>query len=125
MRTYIFIMAIGLLLASCNSPTTSDLPYLIDLQNGITNISSVPLSSIGKSLEYVPLETDTSCLIQTISNASLTDSFIFVSDYDRLLKFDNKGNFLKHIGTKGRGPGEYPSLGNFLVDDVNKEIFIL
>ncbi len=125
MRTHIFILAIGLLLASCKSPATSDSPYLIDLENGITNINSVSLSSVGNKLEYIPLETDTACLIQTISNVFLTDSFIFVSDYDRILKFDSKGNFLRQIGTKGRGPGEYSSLGNFLVDDVNKEIFVL
>jgi hypothetical protein len=126
MRTHILLLfAFGLLLASCKSSTSSESPYLIDLETGITNISSVPLSSIGNKLEYIPLETDTACLIQTITNAFLTDSFIFVSDYDKLLKFDNRGNFLKQIGTKGRGPGEYPSLGNFLVDEVNKEIFVL
>lgn len=126
MRTNISsLLAIVLLFASCKSSTTSDSPYLIDLENGIANISSVPLSSIGNKLEYVPLETDTACLIQTITNAFFTDSLIFVSDYDKLLKFDNKGNFIKQIGTKGRGPGEYPSLGNFLVDEVNKEIFVL
>ncbi len=125
MKTHIYLMAIGLLLASCNNSTTSDLPYRIDLENGITNINSIPLSILGSKLEYVPLETDTACLIQSISNAFLTDSLIFVSDYNRLLKFDNNGNFLKQIGTKGRGPGEYPSLGNFLVDEDNREIFVL
>lgn len=125
MKTNIFLMAIGLLLGSCNNSTTSVSPYLIDLENGITNINSIPLSSIGNKLEYVPLETDTACLIETISNAFITDSLIFVSDYDKLLKFDKKGNFLKQIGTKGRGPGEYPSLGNFLVDEANREIFVL
>jgi hypothetical protein len=125
MKTPIYLMAIGLLLASCNNPTTSVLPYRIDLENGITNINSIPLSTLGSKLEYVALETDTACLIQSISNAFLTDSLIFVSDYDRLLKFDNKGNFLKQIGKKGRGPGEYPSLGNFLIDEDNREIFVL
>jgi hypothetical protein len=125
MKTPIYLMAIGLLLASCNNPTTSVLPYRIDLENGITNINSIPLSTLGGKLEYVALETDTACLIQSISNAFLTDSLIFISDYDRLLKFDNKGNFLKQIGEKGRGPGEYPSLGNFLIDEDNREIFVL
>lgn len=125
MKTNIFLMAIGLLLASCNNSSTSVSPYLIDLEKGITNINSIPLSSIGNKLEYIPLETDTACLIQTITNVFLTDSLIFVSDYDRLLKFDIKGRFLKQIGTKGRGPGEYPTLGNFLIDEGNKEIFVL
>jgi len=95
------------------------------LENSIKNINLIPLSTLGRKIEYVPLETDTACLIQNISNVFLTDSLIFVSDYNRLLKFDKNGKFIKQIGTKGRGPGEYPSLGNFLIDEVNREIFIL
>jgi hypothetical protein len=125
MKTRTYFIAIGLLLASCNNSINSDLPYRIDLENSIKNVNSIPLSTLGRKIEYVPLETDTACLIQNISNVFLTDSLIFVSDYNRLLKFDKNGKFIKQIGTKGRGPGEYPSLGNFLIDEVNREIFIL
>jgi hypothetical protein len=125
MKTHTYFIAIGLLLASCNNSINSDLPYRIDLENSIKNINSVPLSTLGRKIEYVPLETDTACLIQNISNVFLTDSLIFVSDYNRLLKFDKNGKFIKQIGTKGRGPGEYPSLGNFLIDEGNREIFVL
>jgi hypothetical protein len=125
MKTKIYFMAIGLLLASCNNSINSDLPYGIDLEKSITNINSIPLSTLGRKLEYVPLETDTACLIQNISNAFLTDSLIFISDYKRLFKFDKDGKFLKQIGSKGRGPGEYPSLGNFIIDQYSREIFVL
>jgi hypothetical protein len=125
MKAHIYFFAIGLLLVSCNNSVKSDLPYQIDLGKSIRNINSIPLSTIGRKIEYVPLETDTSCLIQRISNIYLTDSLIFVSDNNRLLKFDKKGKFIKQIGTKGRGPGEYPSLGNFLVDGDKREIFVL
>jgi hypothetical protein len=126
MKTNVLFIAIGLLLqTSCNNSKNQDLPYSIDLVKSITNIDAFPLSSLGSRLEYVPIETDTACLIQTITNLSLTDSLIFISDYDRLLKFDRNGKFLKQIGTKGRGPGEYPSLGNFIIDEVKKEIFVL
>lgn len=125
MKTPIYLMAIGLIFASCNNTNTSNFPYLIDLESSISNINSIPLSTLGTNLEYVALETDTACLIQGISNAFLTDSLIFVSDYDKLLKFDRNGNFVKQIGKKGRGPGEYPSLGNFIIDEDNQEIFVL
>jgi hypothetical protein len=125
MKTRTYFIAIGLLLASCNNSINSDLPYRIDLENSIKNVNSIPLSTLGRKIEYVPLETDTACLIQNISNVFLTDSLIFVSDYNRLLKFDRNGKFIKQIGTKGRGPGEYPSLGNFLIDEFNREIFVL
>ncbi len=125
MKTHIFLIVTGLLLASCNSRNNSDLPYQIDLEKNITNIKSIPLSTLGTKLEYVPLDSDTTCLVQSISNAFLTDSFIFVSDYNRLLQFDKNGKYLKQIGSKGRGPGEYPSLGNFIIDKNNREIYVL
>lgn len=125
MRSHFCFIAIGLFLASCNNSINSDLPYRIDLENSIRNINSIPLSTLGRKIEYVPLETDSACLIQNISNVFLTDSLIFVSDNDRLLKFDKNGKFIKQIGTKGRGPGEYPNLGNFQIDEGNKEIFVI
>lgn len=125
MKTPACFIAIGLFLASCNNSINSDLPYRIDLENSIRNINSIPLSTLGRKIEYVPLETDSACLIQNISNVFLTDSLIFVSDNDRLLKFDKNGKFIKQIGTKGRGPGEYPNLGNFQIDEGNKEIFVI
>lgn len=125
MKTLTCFIATGLFLASCNNSINSDLPYRIDVENSIRNSNSIPLSTLGRKIEYVPLETDSACLIQNISNVYLTDSLIFVSDNDRLLKFDKNGKFIKQIGTKGRGPGEYPSLGNFQIDEGNKEIFVI
>lgn len=125
MKTNIFFIAIVLLLASCKNSNNSDSIFRIDIEKNITNIKSIPLSTLGSNLRYVPLETDTACLVESITNAFLTDSFIFISDYNRLLKFDINGKYLKQIGSKGRGPGEYPSLGNFLIDLNSKEIYVL
>jgi len=88
MKTGIFFIAIVLLLASCKNSNNLDSTYRIDLENNINNIKSIPLSTLGSNLKYVPLETDTASLVQSITNAFLTDSFIFISDYNRLLKFD-------------------------------------
>jgi hypothetical protein len=125
MKTNILFIAVVLLLASCKSNSNSDSTFRIDLEKNISNINSIPLSMLGSNLKYVPLETDTACLVQNITNAFLTDSFIFISDYNRLLKFDINGKYLKQIGSKGRGPGEYPSLGNFIIDENNREIYVL
>jgi hypothetical protein len=125
MKANIFFIAIVLLLTSCKNRNNPDSTYRIDLEKNITNIKSIPLSTLGSNLKYVPLETDTACLVQSITNAFLTDSFIFISDYNRLLKFDINGKYLKKIGSKGRGPGEYPSLGNFIIDKNNREIYVL
>jgi len=128
MKTHIiYFVVTALLSVGCRNTDLdkSMLPYNIDLEKDIGNIKSIPLSTIGSKLEYIPLETDPDCLIETISNVFVTDSFIFVSDYDRLLLFDINGNYIRQIGTKGRGPGEYTSVGDFIIDNEQREIYIL
>ena len=101
------------------------LPYMVDLEGNIGNIESVPLSTIGKELEYIPLETDTACLLKRIENAAIGDSFIFVTDGSELFKFDREGQFLMQIGSSGRGPGEYSRVAEFIIDENRREIYIL
>lgn len=98
--------------------------YLIDLRNPILNIKSVPLSAIGFNIQYIPLETNSASLLKTILHIELCDSIIFVCDNDKLLKFDTAGRFIKQIGIKGNGPGEYPSINDFSVDKINQLIYI-
>ena len=128
MKTYLIsLLGAGLLSTACNNSTqdSSQLPYNVNLERDINNIKAIPLSSLGSGLEYIPLETDTACLIETISNVSVSDSFIFVSDSKRLLLFDRAGKYLRQIGSTGRGPGEYLNIGDFIIDYKNREIYVL
>jgi hypothetical protein len=122
------LLAASLLLISCNHSytTNSDTPFHVNLERDIDNVSSIPLSYLGKSLEYIPLQTDSSCLIHTISALHVYDSIIFVGDYYLgLYVFDRRGKFLRKIGSQGRGPGEYNRLYDLAVDHKNKEVTIL
>lgn len=103
----------------------TDLPYNIDIKKNIKNIETINLSSIGKELSYIPLETTPECLIQEIKKILFSDSFIFVSDFKRLLQFDRNGKFIRQIGSAGMGPGEYISVGDFCIDEQKKEIYII
>ncbi len=81
---------------------------------------------MSKRLEYIPLETDSRCLVHTIAVLHVSDSLIFVGDYYLgLYVFDRRGKFLRKNGSVGRGPGEYMRLYDFAVDHKNKEISVL
>jgi hypothetical protein len=128
MKTHLIsLLAIVFLVVSCNNSNhvNSDLPYQVNLERDIKNISSVPLSTLGSKLEYIPLETDSASLIKSISNTFVTDSFIFVNDYNRLMLFNRSGKYIRQIGSVGRGPGQYSSVGDFIIDQNNREIYIL
>lgn len=101
-----------------------NLPYFVDIEKKLTEIESVPLSSIGKQLEYIPLETNPNCMIERIDHISFSQDFIFIADYHKILQFDRKGNFLRQIGADGRGPGEYYGITGFCIDQKNKKIFV-
>jgi hypothetical protein len=101
------------------------LPYNVNIERDFDNVSSIPLSYLGSKLEYIPLETDSACLIKSISRVSVSDSFLFVSDYYRLLLFERSGKYIRQIGSNGRGPGEYNRVLDFVVDEKSREVFVL
>jgi len=125
------LIATILLAASCNTGNSdrgagsAGLPYMIDLESSIGNAQSVLLSTVTSEIEYVPLETDTACMLRRISNLALCDSFIVVSDGTKLMLFDRQGNFLKPVGSVGRGPEEYTYVRSFFVDENSREIYLL
>ncbi len=126
LTTFTFI----LILAFCGScgpkePETTYLPYMIDIGNNISNIQPVPLSDAGRLLEYVPLETTPESLLERALIIQMTESLIFVSDYNKLMEFDREGGYIRTIGSQGRGPGEYLDLNDFCLDETNSIIYIL
>jgi hypothetical protein len=124
------ILIVVSMLMSCtgsNPPnnTVQDLPlYQVNLEKYINNLKSVPLSSIGHKIEYIPLETNPSCMLKDIRQIALSDSFIFVSDINKLIQFDRKGKLIRQIGSQGRGPGEYMAIWDFSIDNRKGIIYI-
>jgi hypothetical protein len=98
----------------------------INLDSQQNEEQSVLLSSIGKQLVYIPLETNPSSIIGGNPHFEFTPDYIFVADapYGRLLQFDNTGKFIRQIGANGRGPGEYIAASSFCIDKNNEKIFI-
>jgi hypothetical protein len=103
----------------------TDIPFKIDVKENFRNIKAINLSNIGKELSYIPLETTPECLIQSIRKILFSDSYIFISEFKRLLQFDKNGKFIRQIGSAGSGPGEYLSIGDFCIDEQKKEIYII
>lgn len=99
--------------------------YEIDLKKNIKNIKDINLSYIGTEISYIPLETNTECLIQEISKVLFSESYIFVSGFTKLYQFEKNGKFIRQIGSQGRGPEKYSSVGDFCFDDKTKEVFII
>lgn len=77
-------------------------------------------------IEYVPLETNDSCLIQYATQRAVSDSFIVIGDsfQDRIHVFDRKGKHLRSFGHKGGGPEEYQYMMDVVTDFDNNEVLV-
>lgn len=135
MKRNLSILFLIIFITSCNNSKNShaldnnlnsstDLPYFINIEKSLTEAKSVLLSNIGKQLEYIPLETNPNCMIQSIQHIRFSEDFIFIADFTKILQFDRKGKFLRQIGTNGRGPGEYLGISDFCIDQKHKKIYI-
>jgi len=100
-------------------------PFKVDIEEFKNNIKPVTLSEIEKDLIYIPLETNSQSLLRNINRLAFSNKYIFVSDFDKLIQFDHEGNFLRQIGSIGRGPGEYIHVSYFDIDDKSERIYIL
>jgi len=98
----------------------------IDLTAGLSSDETkMNLSEIAEKVEYVFLETTDECLMDKIKKVIVDDSLVFITDKKQLLIFNNSGKFLKAVGNKGRGPGEFVEVMDFSVDIATDRIFVM
>jgi len=122
------LITVALLLSvSCKNSSNrgktdeGSLPYLIDIESSFETTHSLNLSLMGNSIEYVVLETTEDNLMARISGIWLNDSYIVASDGSQVYLFDRSGNYIRKIGSNGRGPGEY-NTARLVVDPYNNLI---
>jgi hypothetical protein len=99
----------------------------IDMSEALKKRQDIPVSQIAEDLTYIPFETSESSLLGgRIHDVKFSDEYIFIDHNGTplLTLYDWDGKFVRHIGTEGRGPGEYPSIREFTIDEENQLIFI-
>jgi hypothetical protein len=96
---------------SCNNHDKVQFNKLetIDLDKGLSNTKEIRLSQIATDIQYIPLETKEECLITTVSQIfTFNDKIIVFDERQRnIYLFTTDGKFIRRIGEKGVGPGEY------------------
>lgn len=100
---------------------------MINLSENVSDASSLPLSDAVAKVEFVCLEATNEALTAGIHLVQVTDHDIWIAHYkdNRILRFSRSGKFLNMVGNIGQGPGEYVTLGEFLIDENHKEVYIV
>ena len=124
MRTVCFILISTLLLYACRNETYGELKEVfVDI--GID--FKLQLSEITEEITAIELELTDESMINPdrINKVHLFDNLVFISEFNQMLVFDMEGKFIRSIGSKGQGPGEYLHIKSFTVDEQNKIIYII
>jgi hypothetical protein len=103
---------------------TGRLP-VIDIAGNLGAYSKVQMSELIIDVEYIPLETNSKCLIDRTDNIIVTADRIFVACDNYCYAFTRDGEFLTDIGRQGRGPGEWTSVVRGIsVDETNRIVYL-
>jgi len=81
-----------------------------------------------KRIDYIPLETNDSCLISGIGKLLIHDDMLYVLDNQfgkTILIFNKKGRYINSIGSYGKGRGESLGIDDFIIDKNDEKLFIL
>ena len=108
----ILIIALLLVYYSCGRNENNDIKILKLPESGEDMLK---ISSFADTVVYIPLETTEISLIDNIKSLWMNDSVIIIQCRDKLLMFNINGKFIRQIGKKGLGPGEYKRLNSFVV----------
>ncbi|MBN1789093.1 MAG: 6-bladed beta-propeller [Bacteroidales bacterium] len=131
MKNLFFLLPL-LLMVQCHTDKTNkqdqaidqDKFFVINYEKALQNKKTINLSDIASEVKYIPLQTDTQCLLGRGAEYHFTDQYIFIGNKDHVLVFDYAGKFIRKIGNHGKGPQEIDIITLISLDDINKTIAI-
>lgn len=116
-------IGVAFLFAACNTTQDHNRSTMnVDLTTA-SDLQEFKLSDFGNAVQYVPLETNESCLIGDNPQISLLEDKIVVTTKDQCLLFNKQtGKYIGSIGHIGDDPSGY-SATNFWIDDAGTFYF--
>lgn len=97
----------------------------INLDNAATH-EPLNYSSIFKNAGVIVLETTDASVLKRVNKIQILGESIYILDKNRgLFLFNLEGKFVKQIGSKGVGPGEYVMPADFSIDAKSGDVYIL
>ena len=122
-RKLLILLAVCLCVAACQTDNTDMLKTIpVDVEQDL----SVNLSEIADDIKKVSLELTDESLITAIGKVVYADGMLIVNDRGRrVLVFNKEGRFLRQIGSRGQGPGEYTAIFDIAYDSDKKILYII
>jgi len=131
MKKYIYFLALIVCIISCvkvkdTKVIEEEVPSLIFMKIEVPNMSSLKhlrMSEFVDSIGYVQLETTENCLLKFTPIIYHVENFFLLSDFFGIYQFNSiTGEFLRQIGSRGQGPGEFLNIQNICIDNSKRVI---
>lgn len=125
-RKYFINCIICLLIFSTCGQVIRQSDYItINLSNR-PSMSPVKASTLLEDFRYIPLETTSESLIGHIRSSTtvIKDGFFVLDHLAQLNYFNAEGRFIRRIGSRGQGPGEFLNIVSFDVDEQKRLLYI-
>tara|TARA_R100000005_G_scaffold96635_2_gene85372 strand:- start:1198 stop:2301 length:1104 start_codon:yes stop_codon:yes gene_type:complete len=122
MRDVIVALVFISFLLGCSDSEKDSNFTLIDVP--VKTAKEIKLSTVAISVDSIALETLDNNLLNRISEIEHDEQSIFIADIDALFKFSRNGKFIKQIGNKGQGPGEYLNINDITLDRKRNHIYV-
>ena len=98
--------------------------YGIDFVKCFNTEQQMFISEIADTVEYIELKTPYDIVIANIRDVILFGDSLLLKSMGIVYLFHKSGQFIRQIGAKGQGPGEYLTAIEIAVDKKKKEIIV-
>ena len=123
---FIFLITTCFIFTGCsNQERLNTEIYTIDFVQGFDTEQQMFVSDIANSVEYLELKTPDDIVITRIWEIIQFDDYLLIKARWDAYLFHKNGQFIRQIGARGQGPGEYNVAGSIDVDRKRKEIVIV
>lgn len=121
MKNSILFIILSVCLLSCQHAEDSTKDSTIETIPVFSNYTAeLPFSAFVDTIELIPLETTEEILIGEITRLIFNDGKYYIRSTnsmqnEKLFVFNENGNYIRKIGNKGVGPGEYIRFHDFTI----------
>lgn len=126
-KHYFFLICMSLGMMGCQDKQSDLSSYSnVDVRTAMQKESPISIKSDVESIEYIPLETNDSCLISNLLNLQISKDYMFMYNgkSGQILQFDRKGKFVRKVSCEGNGPGEYGVVTELAIDNNKEELTV-
>ena len=121
---------IAVLLSSCNINTSESAKteektlQTIQFADILEQDTLLRCSDIAKTIHYVPLESKPEAFFNRVNEVQISKEYFFISDFKQLYQFKRTGEFVRKIGSNGKGPGEYLYVVSLDINEDLREVYV-